>query len=149
MARQQTFSLNIDEMISDFFEGCRLYGIVANFKNYKFCWYINRMLGYKFRLNTDIEIITSKKNRQYFFPVYQYSIQNSAVTHYLYDNSFDGEYLIPEFKHIDFLWLMKGEYYIDQEECSKIIEIVRYTKEVQMISEIDIEKLPSKTHLIF
>lgn len=149
MAKLQTFSLNVDEMINDFFEGCRSYGIVTNFKNYKFCWYINKMLGYDFRLNTDIEIITSKKNRQYFFPVYQYNIQNSAVTHYLYDNSFDGEYLIPEFKHIDFLWLMKGEYYIDEEACNEIIEIVRSTKEVQMISEIDVDKLSSKAHLIF
>ncbi|MCU7693932.1 IPExxxVDY family protein [Haoranjiania flava] len=149
MAKLQTFSLNVDEMINDFFEGCRAYGIVTNFKNYKFCWYINKMLGYDFRLNTDIEIITSKKNRQYFFPVYQYNIQNSAVTHYLYDNSFDGEYLIPEFKHIDFLWLMKGEYYIDEEACNEIIEIVRSTKEVQMISEIDVDKLSSKAHLIF
>ena len=149
MAKQQALSLDVDSMINDFFEDCRIYGIVTNFKNYKFCWYINKMMGYNFKLNVDIEIITQKKDRRYVFPVYQHSIKNSSVSHYLYDNSFDGEYLIPEFKHIDFLWLMKGEHYIDEEECNEVIEIVRSTKEVQMISEIDIDKLPSRAYLIF
>lgn len=149
MAKLQNLQLDVEEMIADFFESCRMYGIVTNFKNYKFCWYINKMLGFNFKLNTDIDIIVSKKNRQYLFPVYQYSIENSVVSYFLYDNRSDGEFLIPEFKHVDFIWLMKGEYYIDEKECNEIIDLVRKTHEVQLISEIDIEKLDSKTYLMF
>ncbi|MEJ7684957.1 MAG: hypothetical protein WKG06_45350 [Segetibacter sp.] len=40
---------------------------MAPIKNYQFCWQLNNLLGYKFRLNTEIDKQLRKKNRQYFF----------------------------------------------------------------------------------
>lgn len=149
MAKIETFSLDVDDMIDNFFEGARLFGIVANFKNYKFCWYINQMMGYNFVLNPDINIVTSKKNRQYYFPVYECSIPNSSVTHYLYDNTCDGEFLIPKYKNIDFLWLIKDGYYIDDSEFVSFINVIKNTHGVQTIFDIDIDSLSDKGMLIF
>ena len=91
-----------DSIAEEFFEDCLLLGIVAPIEDYQFCWQLNQVLGFKFRVNHDIEIKLAKKKRTYFFPIYQYAIPAISLTHYLYNNEFDGEYLLPEFKHLDF-----------------------------------------------
>ncbi len=47
--------LDIEAITDDFFTDTRLLGIIAPIKNYQFCWQLNNLLGYRFRLNTDIE----------------------------------------------------------------------------------------------
>ncbi|MGI8950944.1 MAG: IPExxxVDY family protein [Chitinophagaceae bacterium] len=140
--------LNIENLTDDFFEDTRLLGITASIKNYRFCWELNNVLGYFFRLNPNIEIHLKKKQRDYFFPVYQYSIRNSFLTHYLYHNHFDGEYLLPEFKHMDFLWLMKGDC-VDDENCNQLIQSIKKINDVQLVVELTNEKIKNKAHLVF
>ena len=62
--------LNIEELTENFFDDTHLLGVMVSAKSYRFCWQLNNMLGYNFRLNTDIEIHIQKKGRQYYFPVY-------------------------------------------------------------------------------
>src|SRR6478672_9941735 len=104
--------LKIDNeaLAEEFFEESVLLGIVAPVKDYFLCWHLNKVLGFNFRINNDLEIQLTKKKRTYFFSVYEYTLSSTALTHYLYDNQFDGEYLLPEFKHLDFLWLIKGDF---------------------------------------
>src|ERR1700679_356839 len=103
--------LKIDNeaIAEEFFDGSRLMGIVAPVKDYQFSWQLNQVTGYKFRINNDIEIQLTKKQRKYFFSIYEYPVPSTCLVHYLYNNQFEGEYLLPEFKHLDFLWLMKGD----------------------------------------
>lgn len=68
--------------------------------------------------------------------------------HYLYNNQFDGEYLLPEFKHLDFIWLLKGDV-VTEISFQKLIESVRTIKGLQLILELTHEKLRHKEHLIF
>ena len=75
--------LNVDELNDDFFEETRLLGITAPVKNYQFCLQLNNQLGYDFRLNADIEIHLRKKDRSYYFSVYQSNEPNSFLTQYL------------------------------------------------------------------
>ena len=109
-------------MVEEFFDGTRLLGIVAPIKSYQFCWLLNQHLQIDFRINHDIEIQLEKKKRKYFFSIYEYNEPNSSRTHFLYINQFDGEYLLPEFKHLDFLWLLKGDFTSNQEllSCSNL-----------------------------
>lgn len=140
--------LNIDELTEDFFTDTRLLGIIATVKNYQFCWHLNHMLGYSFRLNPDIEIHLRKKDRSYYFPVYQHEVRNSFLNHYLYRNHCDGEYLLPEFRHMDFLWLVKGDC-IEEEQCRQMIQSIKAISGVQMVAELTNEKIRNKGHLIF
>jgi len=98
--------LNIEELNEDFFYDTRLLGITAPVKNYQFCLQLNHLLCYRFRLNPGLEIHLRRKERSYYFSIYESKEPNSFLVHYLYHNQFDGEYLLPEFKHMDFLWLM-------------------------------------------
>ncbi|MFX4865172.1 IPExxxVDY family protein, partial [Acinetobacter baumannii] len=69
-------------------------------------------------------------------------------THYLYQNQFDGEYLLPEFKHMDFLWLMKDDY-VDEEKCNWILQTVRNLSGVQLVAELTNEQIKNKGNMIF
>lgn len=140
--------LNNEELNSDFFKETRLLGITASVENYRFCWNLNSGMGFDFRLNPEIEIHLIKKNREYFFKVYQYREPNSSLFHYLYHNYFDGEYLLPEFKHIDFLWLMKGDL-VNDEKCNWIKQSVKNIAGVQLVAELTNEQIKNKENMVF
>jgi hypothetical protein len=142
--------LKIDNqvLVAEFFQDTRLLGIVAPIKQYQFCWHLNQMLRFDFRVNNSIEIELNKKQRTYFFSVYEYAENGGTIRHYLYNNQFDGEYLLPEFKHLDFLWLIKDDI-IQDEEVSTLIGSIRTIPAVQLITEMTNEKIKNKQHLIF
>jgi hypothetical protein len=142
------FKLDIEELADDFFEDTRLMGIVAPVKDYQLCWQLNQLLRFDFRTNNDIEIQLNKKQRQYYFSVFEYREPNSSLIHYLYNNQFDGEYLLPEFKHLDFLWLLKGDLVTD-DSLHQLINAVRDINGIQLVVELTNEKIRNKGHLIF
>jgi hypothetical protein len=142
--------LRIDNeaMLEDFFDNTRLLGIVTSMEQYRFCWHLNQILNFDFRINNSIEIHLNKKTRNYFFPIYQYSTLAGTIQHYLYNNEDDGEYLLPEFRHLDFLWLMKDDVMKD-EEIKELISLIKTVPSVQMVVELTNEKIKNKQHLVF
>lgn len=141
--------LKIDNetLAQEFFEDAILLGIVAPIKDYQFSWQLNQLLGFNFRVNNDIEIQLKKKQRKYFFSIYEYQVPSTSLTHYLYNNQFDGEYLLPEFKHLDFLWLIKGDV-VQAEDLKILIQAIKSLAGVQLINELTNEKIKNKQHLI-
>jgi hypothetical protein len=137
-----------DLLAEEFFENTHLLGIVAPVKNYQFIWHINQSLGYTFRLNSDFEIELRKKTRSYFFSIYEYQIPQTSIVHYLYHNQHMGEYLLPEFKHLDFLWMIKGDD-ISGIEVRDIQQMIKQLPVVQFVNEMTHEKIKHKQHLIF
>jgi len=140
--------LDMNEMADDFFADTRLLGIVAPVKDYQLCWFINQLFRFQFRMNNEIEIELTKNLRKYFFPVYEYNEPNSSLVHYLYNNQDDGEYLLPEFKHLDFLWLMKGDL-VENDSVNQMISSIKNIHLVQLVMELTNEKIKNKGHLIF
>ena len=140
--------LETQGITDEFFEDTRLLGIMAPIKDYQFCWQLNNLLGMDFRVNNDIEIQLKKKNRNYFFSLYEYREPMSSLEHYIYNNQFDGEYLLPEFKHLDFLWLMKGDG-VSDESLQQKTETLRAINSVQLVIELTNEKIKNKEHLVF
>ena len=148
MKQVKNFLLDIQDSYDEFFEDSSLIGLVTTVKSYKFCLQVNKLLNFDFRLSTDIEILLNKKNRNYYFPVYQSNVKHSFTKHYLYSNRNDGEVLLPEFKHIDFIWLIKGHVGIS-EEFGQLLSLVKSIQGVQLATEIDYTYLDHKEHLIF
>ena len=105
------------------------------------------MLGVDFRVNHEIEIQLKKKKRNYFFGLYEYHEPSTALEHYIYNNQFDGEYLLPEFKHLDFLWLMKGDD-VSKDSMSSVMQLIKPLPTVQLATEMSLEKIKNKQHLI-
>lgn len=135
-------------LVEEFFEGTRLMGIVAPVKGYQFSWLLNQYMQIDFRINHDIEIQLDKKKRKYYFSIYEYAEPNGSLMHYLYINQFDGEYLLPELKHLDFLWLLKGDVMRDP-EFMHLQQSLRAIPGVQLVMELTGEKIRNKAHLVF
>jgi len=140
--------LDFDDLADDFFEQTQLLGIVAPIKDYQFCWFLNNRLRFDFRSNHDIEIQLFKKKRHYYFGVYEYRQPNSSLIHYLYRNHFDGEYLLPEFKHLDYLWLLKGDV-VSSRYLDDLKNTIKALNGVQLVLELTNEKIKNRGHLIF
>lgn len=141
-------ALDNKDLTDGFFEDTRLLGIMAPIKDYQFCWRLNAIAGMDFRVNNEIEIQLKRKNRNYFFSVYEYREPAGSLEHYIYNNQFDGEYLLPEFRHLDFLWLMKGDLVADELLRQKT-ETIRSIASVQLVTELTHEKIRNKEHLVF
>lgn len=146
--RSAKLLLNNKDLADEFFEETRLLGIMSPVKDYQLCWHLNNSMSMDFRINSDIEIQLTRKNRNYFFSVYEYNEPTNALSHYIYNNQFDGEYLLPEFKHLDFLWLMKGDW-VNDESLQQTIEAIRAINGVQLVLELTNEKIKNKEHLVF
>ncbi len=146
--RSNKLVLDTKELTEEFFTDTRLLGIMAPVKDYQFCWHLNTNIGLDFRVNNDIEIKLIKRKRSYFFSVYEYNEPTRFLSHYVYNNQFDGEYLLPEFKHLDFLWLMKGDE-VSDESLQETIQTIRSINSVQLVVELTNEKIKNKEHLVF
>lgn len=140
--------LDVDTLNDNFFEETRILGIIAPIKNYQLCWQMNNLLGFQFRLNADLEVHLRKKNRNYYFSIFESLEPNSCLIHYIYHNQFDGEYLLPEFKHMDFIWLMKGDI-VDDEKCNRIKQAVKTINGIQLVTELTNEQVKNKGNMIF
>ena len=140
--------LDNGDLEADFFGDSRLLGIVAPLKGYRFCWQLNRQMRLDFRITNQIEIQLAKKNRDYFFTVYECMEPNKTLIHYLYNNQFDGEFLLPEFRHLDFFWLMKGDE-VSDELMDELTESIRSISGVQLVTELTQTKIKHREHLIF
>lgn len=146
--RSFKLAINNHDLAEAFFEDTRLAGIMAPVKDYQFCWELNNLLGMDFRINHEIEIGLKKKKRDYFFSVFEYREPSGSLSHYLYKNQFEGEYLLPELRHLDFLWLMRDDIMSDA-EFHRIIHPVRSIPGVQLVVELTNEKIKNKEHLVF
>ena len=137
-----------DDLADSFFEDSHVLGVVSSLKNYQFIWHINQQLGFTFRLNSELEIELRKKTRNYFFSIYEYQIPQTSLVYYIYHNQNNGEYLLPEFKHLDFIWMIKGEDF-SLNELDALQKTIKMMPSVQFVVEMDQEKIKNKQHLIF
>lgn len=141
-------TLSTKDLTDGFFEESKLLGIVAPMKDYQFCWQINNLLQIDFRINHDLEIQLKKRDRNYFFSVYEYAETATCLRHYLYNNQCGGEFLLPEFRHLDFLWLLKDDY-VSDETLQQLVQSIRALNGVQLVLELTNEQIRHKEHLIF
>jgi hypothetical protein len=146
--RGNKLTLDNRELTEMFFEDTRVLGIMAPVRDYQFCWQLNSATGLDFRVNHELEIKVIRKKRDYFFTIYEYNEPTRFLSHYVYNNQFDGEYLLPEFKHLDFLWLMKGDEVCD-ESLQETVQTIRSIQQVQLVTELAVNKITNKENLVF
>lgn len=137
-----------EEMMDRFYDETRLMGIVAPMEAYKFCWQINRLLNFDFRIVPEMELSMNKKGRNYFFSIYVFNQPSTSASHFLYSNHCDGEYLLPELRHFDYLWLVKFNE-VDEAEMRLFIDSLRTIPLLQMVTDLSIEKIKNKENLFF
>lgn len=141
--------LTIDntQLANEFFEDARLLGIQCPADTTRFVWMVNRVFGYSFQYQHNGEIKLSAQRRNYEFPVYHCKEPNMEIDHLLYVNGDDGKHLLPELRHIDYLWLLKGEMY-DESFLQTLMQELRKLEQVLLVMELTNEKIKNKEHLV-
>lgn len=138
--------LDDERMSDDFFEDTKILGIACPLKNYQFCWHIERTLNIPFATSADLQIGMEKNKRSYSFTVYEFIHPISSKEHFLYSNKHQGEFLLPELQHLDFIWLIRDPYN-EVEEFNELQQRLRSIPGVQMVTEVPHEKIKSRDNL--
>lgn len=141
--------LRIDNNVlaAEFFADASLLGIQCALEPHHFVWHVNRFFMYDFRYQSGSEIMVNKKNRKFSYPIFQCMEPGRELLHILYSNENDGEYLLPEMRHFDYLWLLKGELEND-EVLLQILETIKNIEQVQMALQVPNDKILHKTQLV-
>ncbi|MET0244624.1 MAG: IPExxxVDY family protein [Flavitalea sp.] len=144
------FKLDMGDLSEGFFEDTRILGLVAPVSDYLLCWHLNNALRYDFRNNPDITLTYKKKtlDTTFYFSVSEYREKYNALAHYLYNNQFKGEYLLPELKKLDYIWLLKGDF-VSDDFMKTLIEMVNELSCVRMVLELSPDNIKSRNNLIF
>ncbi|MBL7767144.1 MAG: IPExxxVDY family protein [Chitinophagaceae bacterium] len=88
----------------EFFEDVMLIGIVSPLEPHQLIWRIQKATGFLFNRNPehDIEI------NGLFFPIYQFNEKGKFIEHIIYTNRKKTDFLLPEARNTDFIWMLKG-----------------------------------------
>ncbi|MEH6304772.1 IPExxxVDY family protein [Olivibacter sp. CPCC 100613] len=124
-----------------------LIAITCPLKDYRLCYYINKVTGLDLRKIDDHEIWQDNRH-VFYFGRYYYEDNNTEIAYYLLNNKgIEGGILIPEMKVTDFFLLIKNP--IDEELLEWQVDQLNNLKEVVVASEIDPHKLKSRENLVF
>lgn len=145
--RNTKLVLDMDEMTESFYADSVVLGIMTSLKDYRFCWQVNQLTLQNFKANNDLEIRRRRKGRDYVFTIYEHYDSSKNISHFLYNNQNDGEYLLSELKHLDFIWLMKGDGVCPQAK-EETIQYIREINSVQLVLELAYDKIKNKEFLL-
>ena len=139
--------LDIIQISDNFFDSTRIIGITTTLKNYQLCYYIEKNLQIDFRTSVDLQIPLEKNRRSYSFTVYEYFQISFYTEHFLYSNKNDGEPFLPELPHLDFIWLLKCNYFLKNSEFSSFQNQLRNINGIHLVIEVPFDKIKSKDNL--
>lgn len=124
-----------------------LIAITCHLKDYRLCFYINKLTGSNFIKNDDHELWRST-NHSSFFTKYSYINHFEETESYLIGNKgINGGFLIPEMKGTDYFMIILS--HIDEEDLSDLLNALNRIEQIVVASKIDPEKLKSKENLVF
>jgi hypothetical protein len=137
--------LDIEQISDNFFEKTNILGIATSLKNYQLCYHIEKSIQIDFQTSKDLQIPLEKNKRAYSFTVYEFYQSTFFVEHFLYSNKNDGEPLLPELPHLDFIWLIKGDFI--EQNFINLQQQLKNINGVQLVIEVPQEKIKSRDNL--
>jgi len=129
-----------------FFADAAMIGIGTALPAYHFCWLLNKHFEIDFRRDPDQNIPMVKKENQYYFPIYQYSFPNSTHTYLLYKLKNGTEALVPEIRHLDYLWLVQTAN--PEEDALLILGELKKIPDIQLAQILAQDQLKSLNNLL-
>lgn len=146
-----------------------LIGISSHEKDYRFCWAINNKLRLELSKKESLEIKGKKQSTPSYFSFFTFDDQDqykeySVLANFseskslvLTENNLFGtaeksrqsenEYLIPEHKQMNYLFVIRGE--MENEHVEELIQKIKEIDIVLTAIRIDPKTLKSKQNLIF
>jgi hypothetical protein len=123
-----------------------LLGIVSQEKPHRLAWLLNNHLGMQFYHHGELVFFEEEKPKNHFTR-YHYADEINHLQLYIIENKDNGTYLIPELRNVDYFLLLKGA--LDFVDPQEYINSLKPVDSIQLVTEIDHQKLKSKQNLIF
>lgn len=124
-----------------------LIGICSHAKAYRLCWSLNQEMPLKLvNMGQPIVINNPRKKTATSFEVYNCSDEESRINYYLICNKSGDGYLLPEFKHVDYLLMLKENIYVN---LGDIVAKVKRSDQVLTAFGINPEDIKSIENLLF
>ncbi|MEC3880655.1 IPExxxVDY family protein [Parapedobacter sp. 10938] len=125
-----------------------LIAITSSLRDYRLCYFINKVTGLKLCKIDDYEIGIPPHLELTSFSRYADVDEASETEYYLLANrGLDGGVLVPEMRYSDYFLLIRN--FIDEEDLTELLDHIVAIADVVAASEISPEKLKSKENLIF
>jgi hypothetical protein len=123
-----------------------LLGIVSQEKAHRLVWFINKELSYHFAHDGELTMYEEEKPVA-AYTKYVFTDEINHLEFFMIENKDESSYLIPELRQIDFFIMIKGA--LDFLDVKTLITNMKPIQPIQLITEIDHQKLKSKQNLIF
>lgn len=130
---------------NEFEEDFVLFGVVSSERPHRLAWLLNSGMHCGFERKDDI-LFYSKEQLESYFPRYDYSDDINRLQYHLLGNKDEGQCLLPELKHVDYILMIKGA--IEYFKPEKFIATVKTLESVQLITPLNSSILKSKHNLI-
>lgn len=82
-----------------------------------------------------------------FFCKYHYLHQEDKIDYFLIGNKCNGDYLLSEWKEVDYLLKISGDY--SEKQLENLIETLKTISSIQLVKKISPESIKSIDNLIF
>ena len=122
-----------------------LYSISSSESDIRICYIINQVVGINLSLTEDI--IVRVKSSQQAFKNYYYESEHGTEKYYLIINRNNYNYLIPELKKVDYLFLCVSETIITNLEL--FIKQIKAYPEISAVLKIDPAEIKSFNRIKF
>lgn len=124
-----------------------LIAITCPLKDYRLCYYINKLTPLDLRKTEDHETWIAD-NASLYFTKYSYINTTEETEFYLIANKgIDTGYLLPELRGSDYFLIIKE--FIDDTDLKALYRSLNSIPEIVVATEIDPYKLKSKENLVF
>jgi hypothetical protein len=116
-------------------------GISSHENDYRLSWAINNQLGFKFSRAANLGLFNEKIQEKQIFSVFSYTEEEYELKYYLVSNTSENGFLLPEYRNVDFLFLIQGE--MSENELDKLLTQL---KKIEIINlAFQIPNLPAKS----
>lgn len=136
-----------EQIAEEYFEDASILGIQCGIEPHQFIWLVNKKFAYNFRYQAGSEIEVKKRGRSFKYPIFLCTEPQTNLQHIIYANQHDGEYLLSELRHFDYVWLIKGELK-DPGFPLLLVSELKTIEPVQIVMQLSNDKIINKTKLV-
>ncbi|MBI4648176.1 MAG: IPExxxVDY family protein [Bacteroidia bacterium] len=120
-------------------------GIASHESDYRLSWAINEKLNFNFVRDENIKI--SEKNFSATFSIFSYEDKSICVEYNLISNRCENDFLIEEYRNIDYLILIHGN--VPSGFTKEFISALKHFEIIIHAFEIDIKQIKTRQRLLF
>ena len=120
-----------------------LIGISSHENDYRLTWNINSALNFNFVRRDDLIIMEKNQEQHLAFSFFTYVDEETLILYNLLSNRCDNGFLLEEFKNIDFIIQVFGEY--PDNYVPLLLEELKQAKLIKLAFKIDMERLKTKS----